>query len=96
MLWNLVCDVTKSVLKFVDVVMLVPRKCFFVDFEFLKLFLGEWLEETSFGIGECVILGIDGLDGHSELSELSVRVGRLGPRLELLDDGSHCLLVLVS
>lgn len=86
----------KSVLEFVDVVMLVLRKCLFVDLICFKLFLGEWVEETSFGIGEFVILWIDGLDGHSELSELSMRVGRLGPRLELLDDGSRCLLVLVS
>lgn len=84
----------KSALEFGDVVMLVLGECFFVDFVCFQLFLGEWREETSFGIGESVILRVDGLDGHSELSELSVRVGRLGPRLELLDDGLRCLLVL--
>lgn len=41
-------------------------------------------------------LRVDRLDGHSELSELSVRVGRLRPRLELMDKGFHCFLVLVS
>lgn len=48
------------------------------------------------GISKFVIVWIKGLEGHPEFSELSLRVGRPGSRAELFDDGSHCLLILVS
>jgi hypothetical protein len=46
----------KSVLEVSDVAIVVLEKCCFVEFVCFKLLLWAWLEETSFGIGEFVIL----------------------------------------
>lgn len=93
---NLVWDVMEGVLEFVEIPMLGLRKGFSIDLVFFQPLLGERLKKTSVRIDEFGILWIDGLEGHMELSELIVRVGRFGASLELLDDASRCLVVLVS